>query len=374
MNDNKSESEEIITLDGEYGEGGGQILRTALALSMLTKKSFKIVNIRKNRPNPGLKHQHLAGINALCKISKSVCFGIEIGSQELEFHPSNIEEFKTTIDIETAGPITLVLQSIMLPLMFEKKDSRIKLIGGTNVNWSPSIDYFKEIILPQLTRFAEISIKIKRRGYYPKGEGKVEIIIKPKFNDENFEDLLKKVKENVKPFELTNQGKLLFIKGVSHATKDLLEADVCERQKKAARNMLNKINAPIMIKTEYVDASNTGSDITLYAGFSDSINEELDKINPVILGSESIGEKGKRSEIVGEEAAKKLFNEINNKSCVDVHLADNLLPFLAISNGVIKTSEITEHIKSNIYVIGKFLNVKFVIDEKNKMISVKHTI
>lgn len=362
----------MIIFDGSNGEGGGQMLRTALALSMITKKPFKIKNIRQNRESPGLKAQHLAGINALCKISKSVCFGIEIGSKEVEFHPSKIEKYKTTIDVETAGPITLVFQTILPPLLFADKKSTIILIGGTDVNFSPSIDYFTNVVIPQLTRFADIKLKIEKRGYYPKGQGKIEIKIKPKYSINkfsNFKKFLKKIKEEQIFFNLTNQGKILFVKGVSHSSNDLTEAFVFERQKKAAMNILKKLNCPVMIRTECVSSESTGSGITIYAGFSN--NDELNLKNPIILGSDELGEKGKRSEIVGENAAKRLIDEINSTACVDFHLADNLLPFMSICGGKIKTSKITDHILSNIYVIEKFLNIKFEVDEESKVISIK---
>ena len=360
----------MITLDGSHGEGGGQILRTALALSILTGKPFKIKNIRKNRPTPGLKASHLAGINALCKISKSVCFGIEIGSQEIEFHPTKIDKFTSEIDVGTAGPITLVLQTILPPLMFADKKSTITLIGGTDVNWSPSMDYFVNVILPQLNRFAEIKVKIEKRGYYPKGQGKIIIKIKPTYSINkypNFKKFLTTMKKEDIAFDLSDQGKILFVKGVSHASKDLLSGDVAERQKKSAMNILNKLNCPIMIRTEYTDSESTGSGITIFAGFSKT--DEINQKNPVLIGSDELGEKGKRSEIVGENASKKLIEEIDNGAVCDSHLADNILPFLSIASGKIKTSKITDHMRSNIYAIEKFLNVKFKIDEEKKIIS-----
>lgn len=362
---------DMITLDGSHGEGGGQILRTALALSIITGKSFKITNIRKNRPKPGLKAQHLAGIKALIELTGATCFGTEIGATDVEFHPKPIKKFKTTIDIETAGAITLLLQTILPLLLFSDKKSNIIIIGGTDVAFSPSIDYFSNIILPQLNRFADIKLKIEKRGYYPSGQGKIEIKIKPKDSVNKFNSFNKFVKEIKKKnisFDLVTPGKILFIRGVSHSSSDLTEAYVFERQKKAAMNILKKLNCPLMIRTEFVNSESTGSGITLYAAFSDT--DELNTRNPVILGSDELGEKGKRSEIVGENAAKRLIEEINNHACVDSHLADNLIPFLAIAGGKIKTSRITEHTRSNIYVTSKFLKVKFEIDEEKKIISV----
>jgi RNA 3'-phosphate cyclase len=360
----------MLTLDGSHGEGGGQILRTALALSVITKKPFRIENIRKNRPIPGLKASHLAGINALQSLSDSACDCAVIGSETLTFVPKPINKFRLSIDIKTAGSITLVLQSILIPLMFAKKESRIKIIGGTDVLWSPSIDYFSSVIIPQFQRFADIKIKIEKRGYYPKGAGRIELFVKPRYDSalfEDFKDLQKKVIFENLCFDLTSQDTLLFIKGISHASKDLIKAEVAERQARAAKSALNHLNVPIIIKPEYIDTESIGSGVTLSAGFSKT--DELSQKQPVILGADSLGEINKRSEAVGEEATKRLLDEINSKAAVDFHLADNLIPLIGFVGGKIKTSKITEHIRSNIAVTEKFLEVKFEIDGKENIIS-----
>lgn len=343
----------MITLDGSHGEGGGQILRTALALSMITKKPFKITNIRKNRPTPGLKAQHLAGIKALLELSDSKCENIEAGAEAIEFYPSEINKFKAKIDILTAGPITLVLQSILLPLMLAKKRSIIEIIGGTDAAWSPSIDYFNYVILPQFNRYADIKLKLDKRGYYPNGGGKITLHIKPK---------------NEKPsLDLTNQGKLFSIKGISHSSRELLDANVSDRQTHAANMLLSSLNKPVQINSEYKETDCAGSGITVWAIFGKT--DEINFSDPIILGADDLGKKGKRAEFVGEKAAKELLKEIKSGAAADKHLADNLIPLLGLYGGKIKTSEITLHIKSNIYVTEQFLDVNFEIDN-DKTISV----
>lgn len=358
----------MITLDGAHGEGGGQILRTALALSMITLKPFRIENIRKNRPTPGLKQQHLTGIRALQLLSDSAVDCAGIGSESLLFAPKTIKNFRATIDIRTAGSITLLLQTILPPLLFARKESRIRIIGGTDVTWSPEMDYFTNVIAPSLERFAEITVKIEKRGYYPKGDGKIDIRIKPKFPSENFEELSAKLKSADVKFDLLHQDNLLFIKGVSHASKDLVGAEVAERQARAAKMALNKFEVPIAIRTEYSEAESIGSGITLFAGFSKT--DEMDIKNPVVIGADNLGEKSKRSETVGEEAAKKLIEEIGSGAAVDAHLADNLIPYMALIGGKMKTSKITNHILSNIHVAEQFLDVKFKVDNDSKIIGV----
>ena len=159
----------MITLSGEYGEGGGSIVRIALALSLLTRNSFEVNKIRKGRPKSGLKAQHLYCIKGAQQLCDARVDGAEIGSEYLKFAPSELKSKNLYLDIGTAGSITLVLQSLLLPSMFLSRPITIDLIGGSDSKWSPSFDYFSNVLLPQLQRFAKIEAKLLKRGYYPKG-------------------------------------------------------------------------------------------------------------------------------------------------------------------------------------------------------------
>src|SRR3989344_1907039 len=206
----------MIKIDGSYLEGGGQIVRTALALSSITQKAFEIYDIRKGRPTPGLKNQHLYCVKALEELCGAVAEGDELGSTELKYYPKKIVAKNLDIDIETAGSITLLLQSLLLPSMFASKPITISVTGGTDVKWSMPFDYFNSILLPQLQRFAKVEAKLLKRGYYPKGSGKVEIKISPKFklNDFSvFEEFHNHLKQNAKPYNLIEQHNLIQIKG-----------------------------------------------------------------------------------------------------------------------------------------------------------------
>ncbi|MBI4738938.1 RNA 3'-terminal phosphate cyclase [Candidatus Woesearchaeota archaeon] len=354
----------MIEIDGTYGEGGGQIVRTALALSALTGKSFHVVKIREGRKVPGLKQQHLKGIEAITKLCNATSTGAEIGSRELYFSPSTIKGQTISIDIETAGSITLLLQSLLLPCIFGKGKFRLRIRGGTDVSWSPPVDYFSEVVLPQLRRYAAIDYKTEMRGYYPAGGGRVDIKIKGTFTKNRLKD--------APPLVLINPGKLIYIKGLSHASSDLQAANVAERQANAAKHVLAKLGCPVTIHTEYQRTLSTGSGITLWAIFSHNA-EDVDPNNPLRVGTDALGEKGKPAEIVGEEAANKLIAELASGAAVDSHLCDNLIPLLGLVGGSLKTSMITRHTRSNIYVTELFLNKKFVVDEENKIISCKIT-
>lgn len=338
----------MIELDGSLGEGGGQIVRTALALSIITQKPFHVVNIRQGRDSPGLKMQHLNCIKALQKLSESKAEGALLGSTELKFIPAPLKGRSLAVDIETAGSITLFLQAVLLPCALSGKQMRMEIIGGTDVAWSMPIDYFREVLVPQLRRWAEIDVKVEKRGYYPAGNGKVVIRVKPK--------------EEKKPIELLEQHNLVHIKGISHAAKSLEQARVAERQANTAKQVLAKYNCPISVRAEYSETLSPGSGITLWAVFSKK-KDDIDVKEPIILGADALGEKGLPAEQVGKSAAQKLIDAISSKAPVDSHLADNLIPWMALfPPSKIKVQAITPHTLTNIDVVEKFLPIKFSIE------------
>ena len=364
----------MININGAYLEGGGAIVRVALALSTITQKPFEVYDIRKGRKDSGLKNQHLYCVKSLKELYNAVAEGDELGSLKLKYYPKKPVAKNLNIDIETAGSITLLMQALLVPSMFVSKTITINVTGGTDTKWSQPFDYFSNVLLPQLQRFAKIEAKLLKRGYYPKGNGKVEIKISPKFklNDfSDFNELHGHLKQNVHPYNLIEQYYLIQIKGISHASKDLENARVAERQAHSAQAILGKkYNVPIKIRSEYQNTLSTGSGITLWAIFSKN-KDDIDENNPIRAGADSLGEQGKRAETVGEEAAINLIKEIESKAPVDSHLADQILPFMALIGGKIKVSEITDHCRTNIYTIEQFLGEVFEVDEKEKMVMVK---
>ncbi len=338
----------MIELDGTFGEGGGQIVRTALALSIITQQPFHVANIRSGRDKPGLKMQHLNCITALQKISESKAEGAEPGSTELTFTPAPLKGRNLSVDIETAGSITLFLQAVLLPCMLSGRQMKIEVIGGTDVAWSMPADYFREVLAPQLCRWAGIDVKVEKRGYYPKGNGKIVVRTKPK--------------EEKKPIELLEQHNLMHIKGISHASKDLEGARVAERQANSAKQLLAKQNCPVTIRTEYSDTLSTGSGITLWAVFSRK-KDDIDVSHPIIMGADELGEKSRPAEEVGKSAAQKLIGAIESKAPADSHLADNLIPLMALfAPSAVRAQKITKHTETNIYVVEKFLPVRFSVE------------
>ena len=314
----------MIRIDGSYGEGGGQILRTAIALSCVTGKAVEVYNIRANRPKPGLAMQHLKGIEAAKLISEAEVEGLKLGSTRIVFKPKRLRGGNFKIDIGTAGSVTLILQTILLPLLASERDSMVEIKGGTDVKWSPPVDYVSNVTFKALRELgAEVDLELMARGYYPKGGGKVKVIIAPS-----------KLKGRV--FENSCDS----IEGVSHCQN--LPRNVAERQAKSAKKLLELEGYEVEIDVEVRKGISTGSGITLWCGYK---------------GANSLGEKGKRAEKVGEECAIRMLEELKSDAVFDRHLADQVMPFSAVASGrtIYTTSEVTLHQKSNAYVINEFL-------------------
>jgi len=322
----------FMKLDGSFGEGGGQILRTAVALSAVTGTPVEIENIRKGRPKPGLSAQHVKAVEGLARICEGQVTGCRLKSTRLCFTPGKIRGGDYDIDIGTAGSISLFLQCLMPALMHAPGTVRIKITGGTDVQWSPSIDYMRFVTLEALRKMGyECEIKLITRGYYPRGGGCVEAIINPSsLNHIDFEG-----------------NRCLHVEGISHSSG--LPAHVAQRQAASAGKRLSENGYESKIITEVNDHPSIGSGITLWCG---------------AVGGIALGKPGLKAEKVGEIAANAIIDELRSGAGVDEFLADQLIPYMALAGGgSFTTRKITLHTKTNIWVTEQFLPVKFNIEE-----------
>lgn len=339
MSDEKS----LLEIPGDYLEGGGQILRTTLSLSVITQRPVRIFNIRAKREKPGLKAQHFHTIQALKEISDAKLEGFSLGSSEIKFLPSKIKSCELNIDIKTAGSIGLLLQSLILAGCFSPSGITADIKGGTCGKGAIPIEYYFGVIIPILEH---IGIKVKldliKRGYYPKGGGELRVRIEPK--------------ANFTPLTLTEQGRLIKIEGISHAHRDLKKQGMAERQTETATKILSeKFICPIDIVTEYSHTLSLGSGLVIWAKTDTG----------TILGADSLGERGKTSEKVAEEAVDKLTADINSGAAVDTHLSDNLIPYLGLCGGKIKTAlPLSLHTQTNIWVCEQFFGKIFKIEKE----------
>ncbi len=324
----------MIEIDGSEGEGGGQILRTAIGLSAVTGKPVKIFNIRNGRPNPGLQAQHLVGIKAVSEICSGKLKGAELKSTEVEFTPEKIKGGQYKFDVGTAGAVTLVLQSLTIPAIHAEKEITFEITGGTHVNWAPTTGYFRHVFCEYMKMIGiEITSETMKYGYYPAGGGRI---------------LVKIVPAKLNPLKLVERGKFIETEAWSNASESLFSAKVSERQLEAAEKITHTKK-----NVKYVNTLSIGSSITLASKFENCV-----------LGASALGEKNKSAEKVGQEAALLLKKQLDSTATLDEHLSDQILPFLALAKGKSEfiAPELTKHAETNMWVIKKFLDVDFKID------------
>jgi len=320
----------VLEIDGSFGEGGGQVLRTTVGLSALLGKEVHIKNIRAKRPNPGLRAQHMTAVRAVASISDAETRSLEIGSTELFFTPRRKLSGSFKFDVGTAGSISLVLQGLMPAAAFSSGSIEFEITGGTDVRWSPTIDYVRFVILPMLSRLGYYAeLKVIRRGHYPKGGGRVWMKVQPC--------------KGLTPLLLSERSDIKEVCGISHCVK--LPSHVAERQAAAAQDLLKRmdqLNISVRLETYPPNADPhiaPGSGILLYTG------EECG----TILGADNVGERGKPAEEVGRQAANHLVEEIKSAAPVDRHMSDILIPYLVVAEGKsrFRTSQITMHTITN---------------------------
>lgn len=329
----------MLEIDGSHGEGGGQILRTAVALSAVTGIPCRITNIRANRPSPGLKPQHLMGIQAATDICHAETRGVHSGSTCIEFVPHDISGGEYTVKIGTAGSITLILQVLTPICLFSTDPVKLTITGGTDVKWSPSIAYFEKVFCNILEKMnAHVRIAVHNHGFYPKGGGKVTAVIRPW--------------DQKMGLNLTERGPVRGLEVVSIASSFLGSARVAERQYHAFEKCFSDYS--VSANSRYVETLNPGSSLCGVALCEHSA-----------LGADSLGEKGKSAETVGREAGTFLQKEIDSGAALDVHMGDQIIPYLALAGGEVSISQISNHTRTSIWVCQQFVNTRIASEGVN---------
>lgn len=341
-----------LKIDGSHGEGGGQILRTGLSLSCTLTKPIQIYNIRKGRPKPGMKSQHLTCVKALNKLVDAKVEGSRLNSENLEFTPHQIRSGEFVFDVAekraSAGSASLVLQALLPVLLQAPTESKVTICGGTHVSWSPPYHYLEKVFIPTLSKFGiEPKVWLERWGFYPKGGGRLLLRVKPCVR--------------LSPIQLTEPGPLKKITGISAVSN--LPISIAQRQRDEAIRILKPRGLAPNIELLEVPSRDKGTFFFLLTEFENTVG-----------GFSSLGAIKKRAETVGFEAARGLLDFLDSGCAIDPYLADQIIPYTALAKGDSRftTSKITRHLLTNVWVVEQFLPTRFQIDgqegQKGKVI------
>ena len=318
----------MLHLDGSYGEGGGQILRTALSLAAVTRVPVRIERLRAGRRKPGLRPQHLTAVQALARVCQAEVTGAHLSSQALTFRPRAPQGGHYLVDVAektgSAGSVSLIAQALLPPLLLVGSPSTLNLKGGTHVPWSPPVHYLSHVFLPALALMgAKVDLILERWGWYPKGGGEVRLEITPP--------------RVLTCIEWRPPAAPAAFQALSAASK--LPEHVARRQAARLTAHLGEV-----IPVEIIPASglDPGSFVFLWgpqAGFS------------------ALGARGKPAEQVADEVVEAYLAFSQSHAALDPHLADQILPYLALAQGAsaVSTAAITSHLLTNAWVIEQFL-------------------
>jgi RNA 3'-terminal phosphate cyclase (ATP) len=330
----------VLELDGSAGEGGGQILRTSLGLSLVTGQPFTITRIRAGREKPGLQRQHLAAVHAAAAIGKADVSGAEVGSRTLRFRPGTVTPGSYTFAVGSAGSATLVLQTVLPALITASGRTTLTLEGGTHNAWAPPFDFLEKAFLPLIARMgARVTAKLERRGFYPAGGGRITVEIQPA--------------ARLEPLELRERGKVVARRGTALVSR--LSPQIARRELEVLERLLSI--EPGRLKVEE-DRSSPGP------GNAVNVEVESEHVTELFTGFEK---KGVSAETVAERLAKEVLAYLESEAPVGEYLADQLLIPLALAGrGSFVASPLSSHSITNMDVIGTFLARSFRVDRSRE--------
>ena len=332
-------------MDGSFGEGGGQILRTAVCFSMVLGIPIHVTKIRAGRRIPGLRPQHAATIKILGEICSAKVEGANVGSTEVTFHPGEVGTAKGTFDLGTAASIPLVLQAVVPAVSLMGKSYDLELVGGTDVPWAPTSDYLDRVVAPAMSAAGvRFSFKVERRGYFPNGGGRATVHID--------------ACESVEPLKLDSP------RAVGKGTVSLvsrcgkLPVSVAERQARAVVTTLRPRGVEVLERHVSLENSvSPGSSVLVSMVGEGSY-----------IGGDSIGAREKPAEKVGREAGESFLSGYSSGARVDVHLADMLAPVLCLSESpsALLIPYVTEHLRTSLHIAKQFTSAEYQFSDRGE--------
>ncbi|PSQ14371.1 RNA 3'-terminal phosphate cyclase [Halobacteriales archaeon QS_8_69_73] len=317
----------MLEIDGD--DGGGQVVRTAVALSALTGEAVRVTEVRGDRPEPGMRPQHVAAVEAAAALCSATVDGASEGADDLVFRPDAVRATDVAVDVGTAGSVALVLDAVLPLATALSAPATVTVTGGTDVEWAPPIDYLRRVKLPLLAAFGfDAELSVESRGFYPLGGGEVTLRLRP---------------SSPEPVAVADRGALRRVEVHSVADGRLADAEVAERQAAAAAEAIEA--APVGTETTYADADCAGSSVVLVAVYEGSR-----------AGFTALGEAGRPSEAVAADAVEAFRRFDGGDAAVDRHLADQLQLPLALAGGEATAPEATAHVETNRSVVAAFGN------------------
>ena len=327
----------MLDIDGAHGEGGGQLLRTAVALSAVTGRALRMRDIRARRKKPGLAAQHLTAVRAVGALCDARIEGLALGARELSFVPGAPRGGEFRFDVGTAGSVTLVLQALVPAMIAGGAACRVLVTGGTDVRAAPPLDYFRAVLLGLLGRMgARLRLAAHRRGYFPGGGGEVELTVEPG--------------ARLRPLAAESPGRLLELRGAAHVGN--LPAHIAARMREAALQALGERAAIDVAVLGEDGAQGRGGAVVAWAETEASV-----------LGAGEVAERGVPAETLGARVGAGLRADLAAGASLDVHAADQLLVYLALAGGrsVFTARTLSSHARTAIWLIEQFLPVRFSV-------------
>jgi RNA 3'-phosphate cyclase len=340
----------MLEIDGSHGEGGGQLLRTAVALSAITGQAARISAIRAKRDHPGLAPQHLAAVKAVAALCGAQTEGLALRSQEITFAPHTVRGGQFAFDVGTAGSITLVLQALLPVMLSARQTSTVTVSGGTDVRMAPPLDYFREVLLRLLARMgARVRLEVLCRGYYPRGGGCIKLEVAP---------------SELRPLVALRSSELRDFYGRAHVAN--LPVHIAERMRASA--MAQFVGSPWpqpRIETQALtgaDAIGRGGAIVLCA-----------QTDSGVLGAGRVAELGVRAETLGETVGRDLREDLLAGAALDQHATDQVLVYAALAGGesAFTTRFLSTHARTAMWLIKRFLTAEFASEPAGACVRVR---